>query len=225
MSIAGSDDNLTASDIQVPTLLFAGEDDRFSADDAARRDLRGISHSDRFMAIFDGLDHPSSGLSTCQQSLIGTECPNDDVMEVQAILGTSFFDKYLRGNDTYEDVLSQHYAVEHELSFGFFQGAEADVNRDRKTDLEDFLVLADLFGKTKLGRQHRVDFNKDKMVDFTDFLLLAQNYTGGAGATASVPEPSSFHLVLVTLVAAFAICRRRCSGHLRCSGLPASRHR
>ena len=174
----------TPEAIEIPTLLIAGEEDAFDARRTANLDLSRISSEARYMTIFDGRGPCLLDARTCN---------NEYAQEVQSILSTAFFDKYLRGNDTYSETLTQQFAVAYDPPFGFYQGAETDVNQDKKTDFEDFLVLADLFGKTKLGRQRRVDFNMNGIVDFADFLLLAQNYSGGPpNATTSVPEPTGY---------------------------------
>ena len=117
-------------------------------------------------------------------------------MQVETILGAAFFDRYLRGEHTFDGVLSQAYAVQHEPSFEFWATAITDTNSDKRTTFEDFLKLSEGFGKTgRDARSSRADFNRDSVVDFADFLLLSQNYSGVAGVTAAaVPEPNSFSM-------------------------------
>lgn len=192
----------TPEDIEIPTLLLAGEDDSFNARQTASLDLRRISSEDRFLTLFDGI-------GPCV--LYGSTCNNTYAQEVQAILGVAFFDTYLRGNDVFSETLTQQFAVDYEPPFGFFEGAETDVNQDKRTDFEDFLVLADLFGKTKLGRQRRVDFDANGIVDFQDFLLLANNFSQApatAGASV-VPEPSSWSMATLALLTMLRWRRRQ----------------
>ena len=200
-------------DITVPTLLFAGEDDDFGLDNRLRTgDFERVSSATKFAAIAPGANHVDVGWTRCQQSPAEATCNNDAELEIETVLATAFFDQYLRGNDTYADVLTQSYAQSHEPVFEFWDTAIADTNRNKKTDFEDFLKLAESFGKTGAqARRSRADFNDDSSVDFADFLLLTRNFpTSTENQSAVVPEPNVeiSRLLLFCLLAVVAPWRR-----------------
>ena len=81
-------------------------------------------------------------------------------------------------------------------------GIPGDANLDGVVDADDAAVLAGNW-LASVGTWAGGDFNGDGVVDGIDATLLAANWQG-AGASASVPEPSSLILMLSILsVAAF----------------------
>jgi hypothetical protein len=183
---------VSLADVQIPTLLFAGEQDDFGLDDQARRDLRTLSSDDKFLAIVDPANHTDVGWTRCQQSPSSTICPNDKALEVETILATAFFSRYLEGQDDFASVLSQSYAVQHEPAFEFWTTAVTDTNGDKRTGFGDFVTLSNAFGTMGSdAARSRADFNRDRHVDFADFVLLSINYTGDSVTTATVPEPAA----------------------------------
>ena len=74
---------------------------------------------------------------------------------------------------------------------------EGDLNFDGSVDFPDFLVLASNFGLHDHRFTYRDgDFDYDNRVDFDDFLVLADNF-GQTSNAVSVPEPSTFVLLLI----------------------------
>ena len=67
-----------------------------------------------------------------------------------------------------------------EISLEFYS-LPSDLNRDRKTDTQDFNVLSGNFNRVQSGYQP-ADFNKDGLVNGLDFNFLASKYG------AKVPE-------------------------------------
>jgi hypothetical protein len=59
----------------------------------------------------------------------------------------------------------------------------------------------------------RADADGNGMVDANDYTvwqsMFGTNYASGAGAAATVPEPTSFALLLVGAIGLAALCRRR----------------
>lgn len=76
-----------------------------------------------------------------------------------------------------------------------------DTDLDFDVDFEDFLRLAEHFGGP--GSWEHGDFDISGSVDFTDFLILSDAFGTQpvTGEAASVPEPTSSALVMLSLVA------------------------
>jgi predicted dienelactone hydrolase len=203
-----SDPGLNVINVNVPTLLFAGSQD--GASNTARSDLRKLSSSDKFAVIIDGADHPATGNSRCQQSPPETTCANDETMRLEALYGASFFNRYLREDQSLSHLFTQSYAVANEPLVEFWASAVADTDRDGRTTFADFLFLSEYYGATEsLGKGRRADFNKDRRIDFADFLILSQNYSGGNGtAAAAVPEPATSSILLGGVVIVLGLRRR-----------------
>ena len=87
-----------------------------------------------------------------------------------------------------------------------------DLNGDRQVAFDDFLTLADNFGKPK-GRYTDGDIDGSGDVGFLDFLTLAENFGRGSTSTtlpslAAVPEPHSRMGFLLGMVFVCGVCRR-----------------
>ena len=87
----------------------------------------------------------------------------------------------------------------------FLRVPPGDVDLTGKVGFADFLVLSQHFGEP--GGWAQGDFNGDSTVDFADFLTLSANFKSSARAVA-VPEPSSNHLLLWSLLFATTWMRR-----------------
>jgi arabinogalactan endo-1,4-beta-galactosidase len=77
-----------------------------------------------------------------------------------------------------------------------------DVDRDGVVTINDFNVLRDGMGTSPAARRINGDLNHDGVVDLTDFMIWKDLYTAsGAGASAAtVPEPGSWLLAVMSLV-------------------------
>ena len=76
-----------------------------------------------------------------------------------------------------------------------------DLNANGVVGFEDFSVLSENFAR-RTGRYSEGDLDGDGRVRFADFLILAKHYGKGENlsAPASVPEPSSYVLLLVGIM-------------------------
>lgn len=83
-----------------------------------------------------------------------------------------------------------------------------DLDGNGTVEFADFLVLAENFGSD--ATDHTTgDIDCNGKVEFSDFLVLAENFGATTGEASSVPEPSGFSIVLIGLVSACGIRRRR----------------
>ena len=99
------------------------------------------------------------------------------------------------------DLFGNLLASDTVVDFFVFAG---DINRDRKVEFTDLVVLAQNYGTVKQTFS-KGDFNYDGKVDFADLVMLAQRYGtslpapgAGAGVGASVSSP----LITATIAAA-----------------------
>lgn len=91
----------------------------------------------------------------------------------------------LQAADEFDTLLSE---------LGLIRG---DLDGDGEVAFIDFLTLANQFGQA--GTYAQGDLNCDGEVAFTDFLILAQNFGQTSQAAESVPEPTSFVLLILGL--------------------------
>ena len=76
-----------------------------------------------------------------------------------------------------------------------------DIDGNGEVAFSDFLVLSANFGQSVASHaEGDIDCSGD--VQFSDFLILSANFGTSVGAAASVPEPSSSALLLLSLVCA-----------------------
>ncbi len=84
---------------------------------------------------------------------------------------------------------------------------QGDLDGDGQVAFADFLVLSANFGTEVEGAsQGDIDCSGD--VAFADFLILSNNFGTSVGAAASVPEPSSSLLLLISGVVGLAFRRK-----------------
>ena len=196
-------------------MVYAGERDDFALDDVARQQFDDFSTSERFVAIVADATHGGAAVSICQQSPATRRCENDEAMRVLSVLGVSFFDAYLKQDTEAGQVLSQSWVVENIPSVvEFWAGEITDANRDKRTNVEDFLALSANFGESTRSRS-RGDFNSDRIVDVKDFLLLSRNFSGASAAIVNVPEPHAGFLVLCALMLAGGLRLQRRSNRIQ----------
>ena len=83
---------------------------------------------------------------------------------------------------------------------------EGDTNGDGRVDGSDFAVLSENWQQSVTGGIAEADFNEDGLVDGSDFAVLMSNWQAGV-ETASVPEPSTW-ILLLTFVTGLFLFRR-----------------
>lgn len=204
-----SDPGLIEADVTIPALMFVGKED--SSISNVRSDLPVMSSLSKYAVFVEDAGHLDVGQAYCQQSPMETACPNDDVLRVEALYGVAFFSKFLKDDDSFNNVLTQSYSTNYEPLAEFWDTGIADTDRDGKTTLADFAYLKEQFGaKGNLSRAERLaDFNNDKAVDLKDFSILKKNFSGGMGAAAAVPEPTGIMLMGTSSLLTVVFGRRR----------------
>ncbi len=84
-----------------------------------------------------------------------------------------------------------------------------DANRDGTVDLSDFGILKENFGLMP-ATWEQGNFDDDPSVTLSDFGVLKENFgKTSQGGAAAVPEPSSWMLALLSIMAVIAVGRKR----------------
>lgn len=84
---------------------------------------------------------------------------------------------------------------------------QGDIDGDGQVAFADFLVLSANFG-TEVDGSSQGDIDCSGDVQFADFLILSSNFGTSVGAAASVPEPSSSVLLLISCLFGLMLRRR-----------------
>jgi hypothetical protein len=92
--------------------------------------------------------------------------------------------------------------------------AAADFNKDGVANTADYAVWRDMSGRTGTGLA--ADANGDQMVNTADLTILRSNFgntrgniAAGSGGVATVPEPRTLALAIVSLALAGWLAHRQ----------------
>lgn len=142
---------------------------------------------------------PPSPEFTCDFDGDGDCDPADlSLLSADSAAGTNTADFDLN-NDTFVNLDD----IEEFLALSEVQKLNGDHDFNNSVEFGDFLLVSTSFGESR--NWSGGDFNGNGLVDFADFLILSFNFGktfegDSAAAAASVPEPSTALLVLMSLV-------------------------
>ena len=167
----------------------------------------GISSLDMHVSFDSNLDpwsqsFPYAAIGSATDQTVTVEIP---LGEFELTPGLSDLDFHLGFQGNWPGSASALIYIDRiALRDTVFDKADGDFNGDGIVDAADFTVWRDTFGSSI---DLRADADRDGLIGQSDYFIWQDNFGAVAGSTArTVPEPSSFILVLI---AALALRRTR----------------